>query len=136
MEERIIALLKPTQMVHLATCESGQPRLRPMTMIYLDGSFYFATGAADSKCAQIAANHRAEFCLLLKKETNSGYLRGSGMLRQVDDLGLRKEVADFAPFLLDYWQGPADPAFRLFVMDLKQLRYMKPGDDYEVVTDH
>lgn len=133
MDKEILNLFKPTQMVHLATCEAGQPRLRPMTLICRDGHFYFATGSHDGKSAQIALNPQAEFCLLLRKETNAGYLRGSGILRQIDDYGCRKEIADFATFIYDYWKDPADPDFRLYELELEQLKYMRPGDDLDVL---
>lgn len=135
MAHSLLDKLKPTQTVHLATCENDQPRLRPMTMICKDGRLFFATGSADSKSSQIAGNPKAEFCLLLQNATNSGYLRGSGNLRQITDIRVKKEIADHATFIYDYWQDPADPAFRLFELELQQLRYLKPGEMTEQVNE-
>lgn len=135
MAHPILETLKPTQMVHLATCENGQPRLRPMTLICKDGRLFFATGSTDSKSSQIAVNPQAEFCLLLQSATNSGYLRGSGRLLQIEDISLRKEIADFATFIYDYWQDPADPGYRLYELELKQLRLMQPGEMTEQLTE-
>ncbi len=136
MTQEQLDLLKPTQMVHLATCEGDQPRLRPMTLIVKDGVFYFATGSQDTKSGQLAANPKAEFCLVLRDATNAGYLRGSGFLRRVEDAGRRKEVADHATFIYDYWEDAADPDFALFELELKQLRHMRPGDMFESVTEY
>lgn len=135
MTLEILDTLQATQMVHLATCENGQPRLRPMTLICKGRRLYFATGATDHKSAQIAANPRAEFCLLYRDGANTGYLRGSGTLAQVDEVPRKKEIADFATFIYDYWQDAADPGYRLYELQLDQLRYMKPGDMLESVLD-
>jgi uncharacterized pyridoxamine 5'-phosphate oxidase family protein len=135
MDKNILNTLKPTQMVHVATCEGFEPRVRPMTMICLDGRLYFATGSSDNKSSQIAANPHAEFCLLLPGDGCTGYLRGRGRLRQVDEVVVKKGVADFATFIYNYWRDAADPGFRLYEMELSQLRYMEPGADLEEVTD-
>jgi uncharacterized pyridoxamine 5'-phosphate oxidase family protein len=121
------------QMVDLATAEGDQPRLRPMTLIYMDKHFYFATGSNDNKTKQLQANPKAEFCMLIKNESNSGYVRGSGKMQIVTEQTLRKAVADFAVFLYDYWKDAADPDFVLFELLLSDLRYMKPGEMYEEV---
>ncbi len=135
MKLNILDTLKPTQMVHVATCEGSEPRLRPMTLIAKERRLFLATGAKDHKSAQIAANPNAEFCLLYTSEEGSGYLRGRGVLIQVDELARKKEVADFAPFIYAYWTDAADPDYRLYELELRQLRYIKPGEMYEEILE-
>ncbi len=131
----ILDTLAPTQMVHLATCEGNEPRLRPMTLIAKDRRLWFATGAGDHKSAQIAANPNAEFCLLLREGEYSGYLRGRGKLLLVADSALKQEVADHATFIHDYFGDPSDPGFCLYELELRQLRHLKPGEMYEEALD-
>ncbi|MBP7204989.1 MAG: pyridoxamine 5'-phosphate oxidase family protein [Candidatus Cloacimonetes bacterium] len=131
----ILDTLAPTQMVHLATCEGNEPRLRPMTLIAKARRLWFATGSGDNKSAQIAANPNAEFCLLLKQGEYSGYLRGRGKLLPVTDIGLKQEVADHATFIYDYFGDASDPDYCLYELELRQLRHIKPGEMYEEVLD-
>jgi len=41
---------------YVATCDGGQPRVRSMMMIYVDGVFYYAAGTSDAKAAQLIRN--------------------------------------------------------------------------------
>lgn len=135
MDISILDTLKPTQMVHLATCEGSEPRVRPMTLIARGRELFLATGASDNKSAQLEANPNAEFCLFLREEAVSGYLRGRGLLLREDAARIKKEVADFAPFIYNYWSDPADPGYRLYRLELRQLRYLKPGEMLEEVLE-
>lgn len=135
MKNKIMASLKKTQMVSLATCEGDQPRLRPMTLIVKDGRFFFATGSRDDKTSQLDNNCKAEFCLLIPANNNTGYLRGSGKMDKVADQNTRKDVADWAEFIYDYWKEATDPDFVLFELKMQQIRYMEPGDMLENLLD-
>ncbi len=135
MKERILSILNKRQAVSLATVEGDQPRLRPMTLIVKEGRFYFATGSTDEKTRQIDGNNKAEFCLLLPSGNNTGYLRGSGQMKKVQSMPEKKEVADWAQFIYDYWKEASDPDFVLYELELRQIRYMEPGDMKETVMD-
>lgn len=135
MRQEIMSHFQPTQMVDLATCDQGQPRLRPMTLICYEGRFFFATGAADNKCAQIDANPRVEFCYLLKTETNTGYIRAAGTLGKITDNIMKKTIADHATYIYHYWSDPADEGYRLFEMQIQQVLYLKPGEMEAIVID-
>lgn len=135
MKNKVLARLDKTQAVQLATCEGDQPRLRPMTLIVKDGRFFFATGSGDSKTRQLDNNCKAEFCLLISSGESTGYLRGSGTMRKVEEPQIRKEVADYAQFIYDYWREASDPDFCLFELNLQQMRSMEPGDMTETILD-
>ncbi len=135
MKNRILAELKKLQAVNLATVEGDQPRLRPMTLIVKDGHFYFATGSTDSKTKQLDNNCKAEFCLIIPGNENTGYLRGSGRMKRVENQDTRKEVADYAEFIYHYWKEASDPDFCLFEMELQQMRHMEPGDMAETIIE-
>ena len=135
MKEEVLSLLKPLQAVQLATCEADQPRLRPMTLIYYQNKFYFATGASDAKSAQVEMNPKAECCLLLPEGKYTGYLRMSGNLKLVGDVVLKKAVADVATYIYHYWSDAADPGYHLYEFAVDKLRYMKPGESLETDID-
>lgn len=126
---------KVTQMVHVATCMDAQPHLRPMTLIVHEGRYYFATGAGDSKSAELDANPRAEFCLLIKQDAYTGYIRAAGEMRKVEDLALKTAVADASGFIYDYFNNPADPDFRLYELVPSRVRYMLPGEMLDTVIE-
>ncbi|HOA28931.1 MAG TPA: pyridoxamine 5'-phosphate oxidase family protein [Candidatus Cloacimonadota bacterium] len=133
MKQEIAKILKPLQSVSLATCEGESPRVRPMTMIVYKERFFFATGTSDNKTTQLKANPRAEFMLLLPGDGATGYLRASGIMQAISDLELRKAVADFAPFIYDYFHDAADPGYMLFELHVQKLGYMKPGEMCETI---
>lgn len=135
MKERILSILNKRQAVSLATVEGDQPRLRPMTLIVKEGRFYFATGSTDEKTRQIDGNNKAEFCLLLPLGQNTGYLRGSGKMQKVENPDTKKDVADWAEFIYDYWKEASDPDFVLYELELRQMRYMEPGEMIETVLE-
>ena len=131
MKEEVLSLFKPLQAVQLATCEADQPRLRPMTLIYYLNRFFFATGASDAKSAQVVMNPKAECCLLLPEGEYTGYIRMSGVLKQIKDIVLKKAVADVATYIYHYWSDAADPGYHLYEFYVQKMRYMKPGENLE-----
>lgn len=124
-------ILKITQMVYIATTEGDQPHLRPMTLIWWSGRFWFATGSRDAKVAQIKANPKVEWSLLLPGEGCTGYLKATGAMREETDPAVRRSVADAARFLYNYWKDADDPDFILYEMQPARMRYMQPGADLE-----
>lgn len=129
----VFSMLKPTQIVHVATIEGNEPRLRPMTLIVMERRMFFATGSTDAKTSQIASNPAVEFCLLEKSEQYTGTLRCRGILVPAQDVSLKQQVADHAPFVYEYWQDAADPDFVLYEVNPAQFRYMAPGEMKETV---
>ena len=128
MDIKIRKLLGKTNSASLATCEENNPRVRPMTLIFKDDRFFFATGRTDAKAGQIAKNPKAEFIHLICEGENTGYLRGSGTLQSITELSLRKEVSDWAPFIYSYFKDPSDPELMLYELKLERLSLMLPGE--------
>ena len=131
----ILTILKPEQMVYLSTCVNNQPRVRPVTLMYNDAGFFIATGVNDAKVAQIAANPKIEICLLLKSDTNAGYVRARGSLTIITNTDMRKAIYDCHHFLSHYWKESTNPDYVLYQMDWKVVEYMKPGDDLAISFD-
>ena len=63
------------QYVFLATTDGTQPRVRPVTLLYIQNRLFVATGTKDAKVKQIKQNPKTEFCLLIEKEEKKGTIR-------------------------------------------------------------
>ncbi len=125
----VLNLLKPTQMVFLATSQDGQPFVRPMTLIVHKGQYFFATGSSDAKTGQLEANPLAEICLYNREGDHAGYVRARGVIEKITDASIRKDVFEAAQFISNYFNEPSDPAFMLFRMHWREVEYMRPGED-------
>jgi len=131
MLDQILAIFKPTQPIYLATMDDDQPHLRPMTLIYCKERWYVATGSTDAKVRQLASHPKIEFCLPLSDPSGNGYIRGIGIANTITDLPTKKQVADHAPFLYDYWSDVDDPDMAIYEIRIKSFAYLKPGDMLE-----
>jgi uncharacterized pyridoxamine 5'-phosphate oxidase family protein len=61
--KEMYALLKKAGLCFLATCEDGQPRVRPIDSVRLYGErLYFQTGRLKAVSRQLHANPRVELC--------------------------------------------------------------------------
>jgi len=96
LTERIYGHFKEQQVVHFATVEGRQPRVRPMTLIHSGDSFYMITGARGGRDAhklrQVRDNPRFEYYLSLKGEGVDGFIRGMGEALEVDDRDTRERI--------------------------------------------
>jgi general stress protein 26 len=135
IRQSVLNILKPMQTVMLATCLDGKPHVRPMILIYNQGKFFFATGAADAKASQIAQNPNVEICLYFDAENGSGYVRASGILETVVDLETRTLIHQTARFIQNYFPLPDDPGFALYRMHWQTVEYMKPGQSLTETID-
>lgn len=125
----IANLIQPKHIVHLATCDEGQPHVRPMTLITFDGKYYFATGARDAKARQIATNPRFEICLDLNEEERNSYVRITGTMQAISDHKLQQEIFDAEDFIGDYFDSSSDPNLIIFELLLQQAEYMPAGQN-------
>ncbi|MCK9557775.1 MAG: pyridoxamine 5'-phosphate oxidase family protein [Candidatus Cloacimonetes bacterium] len=126
-----IKLPAPTHMAVVSTIKNNRSSLRPMTMINQNGRLYFATGSQDAKVAQIKANPQVE-CLVLQSDARgNGYFRIAGNLEIITDLSVKKSVADFAPFIYQYWKDASDADYVLYELFVDSCRYLDPGANWE-----
>jgi uncharacterized pyridoxamine 5'-phosphate oxidase family protein len=123
-----------TQAVSVATVDGMKPMLRPMTLICFEQRLFLATGKKDAKVGQLAINPHVEIMLPLKDEGANGYLRIACVAKTVSAPPLKKQLADFAPFIYDYWQDPLDEDCVIYELLPEVWRLLKPGDDLETVS--
>ena len=63
--QEIYEFLKSAGTYYLATCENGQPRVRPFgTVNSYDGKLYIQTGKSKSVSRQLHANPKLEICAM------------------------------------------------------------------------
>ena len=127
IKKEIFNYFKQTQPVYLSTVEGNKPRVRPVTLIWLDEKFWIATSSGDAKVKQIYSNHNMEFCLPIIDEKNMGYIRGAGKAEIVEELTDKTKIAESIDFIKHFWQDPADPDFILFQIELNEIEYLPIG---------
>jgi general stress protein 26 len=127
MKKKVWSHFKNMQNVFLATAEKDQPAVRPVTMLYYDDRFWVGTGTRDAKIKHIQQNKKIEFCMLIKGENETGYIRGSGVADVIEDTAARKSLADAMPYFKYFWKSPDDPRFTLLQIVIQRIEYMEPG---------
>ena len=126
----IEALLRGENTIFLASAENDQPRVRPMSMVEINGELFVLTGTADAKVSQIKQNEKVEVLRLIKLEDGGGYVRFSAVAKIVESQSIRSRVAKATSFFDKYFQSADDPKFTLLHLIPKKIEYLKPGQMY------
>jgi len=116
------------RMVYFATSLDGQPRVRPLTMVLLDDDFWVLTGTEDAKMKELKKNPMTEVCLAIEKDENKGYIRFTGKAVIIEDMDVKKKVAENIDYFKNYWKTHEDPGFTLLKMEFDEIEQLKPGD--------
>lgn len=127
IKKEVWGYFQKMQPVFLATCDMGQPRVRPVTLIHFNNKFWIGTGTDDAKIKQIKGNNKVEFCLFITQEKNSGYIRGISTANIVVDSEIKKQLSEQMPFFKEFWKNPDDPNYTLLEIVIKEIEYLKPG---------
>ncbi|KPK62979.1 hypothetical protein AMJ83_08840 [candidate division WOR_3 bacterium SM23_42] len=127
LKKEVWGLFRDTQPVFLATLDGSKPRVRPVTLIHFDMKLWVSTGANNAKIKQIKTNGNVEFCLLLEKGENKGYVRGTGVADIVEDMETKKLLSENIPFFTEYWKDFTDPEFALLQVHVQDIEYLRPG---------
>lgn len=119
---------KDFQFIFLATSEQDQPRVRPVTLVHLGGKFWIVMGTNDAKTKQIRKNPKIEFCLLLEKGENRGYIKGTGLAQIIKDRETRAKIAEHCNFFSKYYGSSEDPNYILIQLQLTEIEYLRPDE--------
>jgi len=131
--EESLGYLGQQTVSYVATCEGGQPRVRAMMLLYIDGAFYYATGTRDAKVGQFMKNSKVEVCVLIGEGEDGGSLRLKGSMEFVTDTETRRRVYECVGFTQSFWDDPQHPDFTLLGFKPVHLQLMRPGT-VEIVT--
>ena len=126
LKEEIWRHFKDFQVIFLATSEHDQPRVRLVTLVYLDGRFWIVTGTNNAKTRQIRKNPKIEFCLLLEKGENRGYIRGAGLAQIIKDRETKAKITKQWSFFSEYYGSSEDPNYTLIQLQLTEIEYLRP----------
>jgi uncharacterized pyridoxamine 5'-phosphate oxidase family protein len=126
--DEVLELFRDLNHVVLATVENNSPRLRPMTMVMHNGSFYFATGSSAKKVRHLEENPEGEFILQWKEESNNGYIRVRGKANKVKDLETISGLYNRFEYFSKLWKSPTDPTLVVYNVEPSLYDYLKPGE--------
>jgi general stress protein 26 len=115
--------------VFLATQESNQPRIRPVTLVNFNQRFWILTGTRSAKVKQIRENPKVEFCLLLNEGKHHGYVRAAGFAETINDRETKVKVAASCDFFSRHWKNFDDPNYTLLELTLNEIEYLRPKEN-------
>jgi general stress protein 26 len=124
---QILNRLKEFQFVALATMDEMRPRVRPMTLIYLDRRFWFVTSTFSDKVRQIKQNPNVEFTYQFSENSEDCCIRVLGKAEIIKDKATKTDIAKRIGFFNDHWSGPEDPDYALLEILPSELQHVSPS---------
>jgi general stress protein 26 len=115
------------QFVALATMDGLQPRVRPMTLIYLDRRFWFVTSAFSDKVKQIKQNANVESTYQFTDSSEDCCIRLLGRAEIIQDKRTKTDIAKRIGFFNDHWSGSEDPDYTLLEILPPELQRVSPS---------
>ncbi len=128
MLDEVLRHFKPLNQVVLASVEKDQPRLRPVTLVYSENRFFFATQSSDNKVEQLTHNSKIELILQWQEPPNNGYIRLEGLAVKLEDEKLVSELYKSNDFMGKLWSSPVDPDLTVYEITPNVYDYLKPGE--------
>jgi general stress protein 26 len=123
----ILNRFKETQFVALATFDGMRPRVRPMTLMYLDRRFWMVTSTSSNKVTQIKQNPNVEFTYQFAENGEDCCIRILGKAKIIKDKNTKASIAKRIGFFNDYWASPEDPDYTLLEVLPDELQYVSPS---------
>lgn len=124
---QILNQFKETQFVALATIDEIRPRVRPMTLIYLDRRFLMVTSTSSNKVIQINRNENIEFAYQFNENSEDCCIRILGKARIIKDRETKTSIAKRIRFFKDHWSSPEDPDYTLLEILPDEMQYVTPS---------
>jgi general stress protein 26 len=123
----ILNQFRENQFVALATFDGMRPRVRPMTLIYLDRRFWMVTSTSSNKVTQIKQNPSVEFTYQFSENGEDCCIRVLGKAKIIKDRETKTGIAKRIGFFNDHWSGPEDPDYTLLEVLPDELQYVSPS---------
>ena len=103
--------------------EAGQPRLRPVSPVRVDGfTIFVANLRCYHKTREIAAHPEVELCYL---DDDHDQVRITGHASTVADRALLDEIWAANPLLRQYLRTPDNPELIVYRIEPRQVRFMR-----------
>ncbi len=107
----------------LASVEHGEPRLRPVSPVRVDGFTVFVASLRSSqKTRQLELNPAVELCYL---DNGHDQVRISGTAELVEDRAVRQEIWDDNPLLRSFLGSIDNPEFMLYRVRPSRVLFMR-----------
>ena len=117
------AVIAADHFPYLATIDSDQPRVRPVSPVRTDGfTIYVANLRMYHKTAEIAANPNVELCYLDEKHDQ---VRITGVAEVVTERPVLQEIWNANPLLRQYLGSLENPALIVYRIRPNQVRFMR-----------
>ena len=117
------AVIAADHFPYLATIDSDQPRVRPVSPVRTDGfTIYVANLRMYHKTAEITANPNVELCYLDEKHDQ---VRITGVAEVVTERPVLQEIWDANPLLRQYLGSLENPALIVYRIRPNQVRFMR-----------
>ncbi len=117
------AVIQRAKFPQLATVDNGQPRLRPVSPVRVDGfTIYVANLRSYGKTREIAANPKVELCYL---DEHHDQVRITGVAEVLTDAALLREIWDANPLLRRYLGTPDNPELIIYRIRPVRVRFMR-----------
>lgn len=124
---QILNQFKEIQFVALATLDGMRPRVRPVTLIYLDRRFWMVTSTSSNKVTQIKQNPNVEFAYQFSENDEDCCIRILGKAKIIEDQNTKTSIAKRIAFFNDHWSSPEDPDYTLLEVLPDELQYVSPS---------
>ena len=123
LQEMAHDVIKKAKFPMLATIDGDQPRLRPVSPVFVDGfRIYIANLRSYSKTNEIAKNPKVELCYL---DSDHNQVRITGIAKVVVDRGLLKLFWK-KNRLLEHYLGTIDnPELIVYCVEPERVRFMQ-----------
>lgn len=116
----------------LATCVKGQPRIRPMSVVLMDGlRIWTSTYRQSGKIKEIEENNRVEICFTDK---NKDHVRIEGIADISGGSEKKKRLFELNPKIGRHFSDENDPKFVLIEIIPTLIRWTEPGfGEYHII---
>lgn len=120
---RALRVVRDDRFPHLATIDSYQPRVRPVSPVRTEQfTVYVANLRSYHKTDEIAANPRVELCYL---DDHHDQVRITGEAEIVTERPLLQEIWDANPLLRQYLGSLDNPELIVYRIRPTRVRYMQ-----------
>ena len=121
--ELALAVVHNDRFPYLASIDSDQPRVRPVSPVRTDGFIvYVANLRAYHKTAEIAANPKVELCYL---DDHHDQVRITGVAEIVTERDVLQQIWDANPLLRQYLGSLDNPQLIVYRIRPTRVRFMR-----------
>ncbi len=133
LKQEYLSFMNETQKAYMATVEDGQPRVRPVSLLWFDGMAWIGSGTSNGKTQQVRRNGSVELCIPIERNDRNGYVRLAGKAEVVCDHDIRSDIALRLPFFDAFWDSADDPNYSLIRVVPSEILYLRPEEDHHHV---